>query len=246
MFDEASRSPEPSCRPISVSDLERALVALAGELGRARARPRPARAAPARARRLRSRTRTTRGGRGRVQQPRHAGPSDDHHVAELGAGPDPAAVGAPAEDQPAADAGAEREHDHVARAPPGAARATRRSRLRSRRCRSATGSPNRARHRVAERHARRAGCSPSRARRRSRWSICDGMPKPTAATLSSEQLARPRLEPVEKRVLDSDRRRRLSCGARPCPSRVDEAGEDLRPADVDTDDAGCGHGRRLP
>jgi hypothetical protein len=41
----------------------------------------------------------------------------DHDVAQLGAAPGGAAVRPPVEDQAAADAGAEREHDDVARAP---------------------------------------------------------------------------------------------------------------------------------
>ena len=44
----------------------------------------------------------------------------DHHVPELGACSVPAAVRAPVEDEPTADARAEREHDEIARAAPGA------------------------------------------------------------------------------------------------------------------------------
>ncbi len=44
----------------------------------------------------------------------------DHHVAELSARPDPAALQPAAEHEPTADAGAEREHHHVARAAAGA------------------------------------------------------------------------------------------------------------------------------
>src|SRR5688500_5239697 len=44
----------------------------------------------------------------------------EHHVAELRAGAGCAAERLAAEDEPSADAGAEREHDHVARPSPGA------------------------------------------------------------------------------------------------------------------------------
>ena len=44
----------------------------------------------------------------------------DHDVPELGCGAERAAVGTSVEDQPTTDAGAERQHDHVARPAPGA------------------------------------------------------------------------------------------------------------------------------
>ena len=83
----------------------------------------------------------------------------------------------------------------------------------------------------------RAGCSPSRARCRARWSICDGIPKPTAATLSSRSSRTAASRPSSSASSDSigvgysrwrDHR----------PVAVDQTGEDLRPADVDTDHAG--------
>ena len=68
-----------------------------------------------------------------------------------------------------------------------------------------------------------------------RRSICDGMPKPTATSPVVEQLATVTIDPSSSAVLRVRRRRDLVRAAD--PRRVDDACEDLRPAEVDADDA---------
>ena len=167
---------------------------------------------------------------------------DDDHVAELRAGADRASVGAPAEDQSAADARAEREHDHVGRAAAG------------------SGAPLRDRRRVAvvvDRHGQRQPLAHHVSERhvderdvhrpdRRPGSLVDPRRDAEADRDDAlvEQLADRGLEPVEELVLRFERGRVLAVrGDRPVAA--DDAGEDLRPADVDTDHVGH-HGRGYP
>ena len=98
----------------------------------------------------------------------------------------------------------------------------------------ATGSPSRSRITSRNGTSVRAGCSPSRSRCPARWSIRDGIPNPTATDALVEQLPDGGLEPVEERLLGLERASAYSRCADRAVAR-DEAGEDLRPADVDTD-----------
>ena len=117
--ERAHRRAEPPRDP--VQDVER-------RAGRRPRRARSGRASPPRRRAprprpcsRRPRSRRPRCARGRCSAPWHGAAVElDHDVPELGGGADGAAVGAAVEDQPAADAGAEREHDHVLRPAAGA------------------------------------------------------------------------------------------------------------------------------
>ena len=172
-----------------------------------------------------------------VQQPWHGRPSCSITMCPSSAAARAAAVGTPVEDQPAADAGAEREHEHVARAACPRRRATRRSRRRSRRCRSRPAAPNRSPIRSRSGDVGRAGCSPSR----------DAVPvalvdlrRNAEAERGDVVVARARRSssrsPSSDVLLRRDRRRRLAVALDRAVA-VDEAGEDLRPAEVDADDA---------
>ena len=75
-----------------------------------------------------------------------------------------------------------------------------------------------------------------------RWSIREGIPKPTATT-GRRALPHGGLEPVEEPLFGLDGRRVFAVDA-DRPVAPDEAGQDLRSADVDTDDV-FNHERRL-
>ena len=132
MFDEARDARRRGCVPISVEHLDRGLVAVVRQLGHQRAgdlaplgeRPAERRvgllarrsAAPSRASAVPEASVSRQPWLG--QLPWHGGPSlSIDHVAELGARADRAAVELAAEDQPAADAGADRQHDRRRVAP---------------------------------------------------------------------------------------------------------------------------------
>ena len=157
----------------------------------------------------------------------------EHHVPDLGAGSDEAAVRLAVEDQPAADAGPEREHDHVVRALPGADLP-----LGDRGCvavvvegdrdwRTAPQRGRESRSRRAERAPSRrrgpcAGRSSTGARSRSR-----ATPSPrSSSTISSSSSRNSSRDSRRSRPLDPMVDLALA---------VDHPGRDLRPADVDTD-----------
>ena len=238
--DEAAE-PRAELAPDLGEDLERRRVALVGEPDEpVRVGRRPERLARELVGRL--------AGDVRLEVPAAAAAAedavvDDHDVAELGAGADRAAVRPAAEDQPAADPGAEREHDHVASSRARRRRATRRSPPRSRRCRSPTGRPSRSRI------TSRSGTSTS-GMFTEPIAIAGPLVDPRRDAEADrddalvEQLAHGGLEAVEQRLLGVERRRVLAVREHR-PVALDDAGEDLRPADVDADHVGS-HGRRLP
>ena len=230
--------PGAELRPISVEELDRLRVALVSRAARAGARRR---AGPNASRgelvgRLAGDVRLEVA----VARRSPAGDAvvDDHHVAELGAGADRAAVGPAAEDQPAADPGAEREHDHVGRAATGAdAPLGDRGGVRVVVDRRPAG---RAARRITSRNGDVDERDVHRADRVARrWSIRDGIPKPTATTLSSSSSRdRAPRAPSSSASSDSTGVGYSRC-ARRSSRRADDAGEDLRPADVDADHVGA-------
>ena len=162
----------------------------------------------------------------------------DDHVAELGSGTDPAPVEPAAEDQAAADAGPERDHDHVRGAAAG------------------SGLP------FGERRA--VGVVVDRSRKPERLGRPsadvnagqrdvhgeDGCPgalvdrRRNADPHGGDRLVAHRLDgvrqPAEQRLGRVDRRRpALRANDRPVP--LDDADVDLRPAHVDADRALCLH-----
>ena len=155
---------------------------------------------------------------------------DDHHVAELG----PAAKELAAEDDAAADARAEREQHEVARAAAGAEPELGERRA-ARVVLDPTGRPSRCCSSVAERHVA-SGMLTAPSAMPVRWSIRDGMPKPTAsipscgssrtASTSASRSAACEVVGVGRSTVSST-----------LPVGVDDPGQDLRPAEVDADDA---------
>ena len=167
---------------------------------------------------------------------------DDHHVAELG----PAAVEPAAGDDAAADAGAEREQHELARVPRPAPATGSASAAALASLSTADRQAEPLAHLGAEARGRGAGCSRRRGRRRCAGRRAPGRRIPTAATSGVPQLAH---------HLDERRRAGLpatSSGVGRSSARstravlVDEPGEDLRPAEIDPDDARCRPRRRVP
>ena len=177
-----------------------------------------------------------------MQLPWHGRPSCSITMCpSSAAAPSAPRYGTPVEDQPAADAGAERQHDHVARPLAPRRHATRRSRRRSRRCRSPHGKPNRSPINV------RSGTSVSgmfteETAVPDAWSIVDGTPSPIAATSSETSPSIVVADRVDDLFFRRDRRRHLA-ERLDLAGPVDQPGGDLGAAEVDADDAVCPHER---
>ena len=165
---------------------------------------------------------------------------DDHHVPELG----PAAVEPAAGDDAAADARPEREQHELARALAGAG--------------AVLGEGGGARvvvdadrqaeplaHLGAEVRGRAAGCSTAPRTPPVRWSTRAGTPIPTAATSGSFSSRTISTIAASSASCDSTGVGRSSVRST-VPSRGDEARVDLRPAEVDPDDARAGQGGGYP
>ena len=77
-----------------------------------------------------------------------------------------------------------------------------------------------------------------------RWSMLEGMPKPIAAISGVEQRLDDLVEPGEQLLGGGGRAGDLH-SLEHVPARVDDAGKDLRPADIDAYDLLSVHLRRL-
>ena len=159
-------------------------------------------------------------------------------MTELG----PAAVERAVQHEPAADAGAEREHDHGRRSAPGPEAPLGERGRSSRRSRPPTGSPNRSLHprpevEVLQRDVHRAERPPG-AR-----SITDGIDEPERGHARRPAAPRPTPSSAASSSSCDSIGVRHSRRSTTSPSRVDDAGQDLRPAEVDADHALGRHGR---
>ncbi len=172
--------PEPELASDLGEQADRLAARPRSRAGRAGGRRQRARRPRVRPRRQPCPRRTTRGARAR-RRLHGSAVVDDDDVSDLRARADRAAIRPAAEDQTAADAGAEREHDHVARTARRRRPATRRPR---RRCASfsiSTGRPSRSR--ITSRSGRStSGMLTEPIATPRRWSIRDGTPKQTAPT----------------------------------------------------------------